>query len=110
MTDVAGGDTKTREVPRFETVMVVVRGQQRFVALDHLNKTVRFPLNPFSREQADGLRDLMAIAARERKEPLTVVRLVSAINGPPKPEPKTKPSLPKTTPKSNRHARQAQSH
>lgn len=109
MGDVAGGAVKTREVPRFEVVMVVVGGKQRYVAFDWTTKEVRYPLDPFSRPQAEALRDLMATAARERKEPLSVVRLESALTGPPKPEkpdPKSKPKQPKT----NRHAPQARSH
>ena len=89
--------------------MVVVGGRQRYFAYDHLTRSARFPLDPFSRVQAEALRDLMATAARERKEPLSVVRLESALTGPPKPEkpdPKSKPKQPKT----NRHAPQARSH
>jgi hypothetical protein len=100
---------KTREVPRFECVMVVVGGKQRFFAYDHANRVARFPADPFSRPQAEGLRDLMATAARERKEPMSVVRLESAINGPPKPEPKTK-TKPEQPKKTGRHAPQARSH
>lgn len=104
MADVAGEAPRRRELPRFEVVMVVVGGRQRYFAYDHLHREPKHPLDPFSRVQAEALRDLMATAARERKEPLSTVRLESAVNGPPKPEPKSKPK------QTNRHAPQARSH
>lgn len=100
---VAGGK---RRLPRFETVLVVAGGRQRFFAYDHLTKEVRRPLDPFSRVQADGLRDLMAADARKKEEPLTVERLVASLS-PPTPTRPPKEPKPSTA---SRHKPEARSH
>jgi hypothetical protein len=103
----------TRTVPRFEVVMVVAGGKQRFFAFDHLTKAFRAPVDPFSRLQAEGMRDLMTTHAREKGEPLTVTRLVSAIDGPPKPvkAEKAQPTEKSTHSRpSDRHKPEARSH
>lgn len=99
------GDVEARrELPRFEVILVVVGGRQKFFIIDHLTKESRAPINPLSREQADGLCALMATNAREKGEQLTVKRLVSALSPPPQPQKAAKPS------RENRHAPQARSH
>lgn len=82
-----GGVEARRFVPRFEVVSVQVWGKLRYVVVDHLTKATRFPLDPFSQPQAEGLCALLATKARENKEALTVERLVSALyTAPPKKE------------------------
>lgn len=83
-----GGVEARREVPRFEVVTVQVWGRLRFAVVDHLTKGTRFPLDPFSRPQADGMCALLATQAREKGEPLTVERPVSAIYTAPPPKEK----------------------
>jgi hypothetical protein len=78
-----GGVEARRFVPRFEVVTVQVWGRLRYAVIDHLTKAHRFPLDPFSEPQAEGLCALLATKARENKEALTVDRPVSALYTPP---------------------------
>jgi hypothetical protein len=103
--DVAGGERRT--LPRFEVIMVVSGGRQRFYALDHLTKESRVPLDPFSRVQAEGLVALMANRARENKEPLTVERLVASLTPPP--SPKRERNVQRSNP-ADRHKPEARTH
>jgi hypothetical protein len=59
-----------RELPRFEVVKVL----NKFFAFDHLTKTPHYPVHPRSKEEAFGLVALLAGRAREKGEPLSVVR------------------------------------
>jgi hypothetical protein len=93
-----------RELPRFEVILVVVGGRTKFFVIDHLTKQSTAPINPLSREQAEGLCGLMATNAREKGEQLTVNRLVSALSPPPQPKRERSPK------QTNRHAPQARSH
>lgn len=59
-----------RELPRFEVVQVM----RKFMAFDHLTKEPYYPAHPHSKEEAFGLVALLASRAREKGEPLSVVR------------------------------------
>lgn len=62
---------KQRRLPRFE---VVKHTAGRYCAYDYLTKTARFPVDPRSFEQAQGLVEVMSAQARAQGEELSVVR------------------------------------
>lgn len=61
------------ELPRFE----IVRVGAHYCAYDYLTRQTRFPLDPKSYAQAEGLVALLASEARQKGEPLSVQRVWS---------------------------------
>jgi len=81
--------SQREELPRFEIVKIGAR----YCAYDYLTRQARFPRDPKSYQQAEGLVALLAGAARRKGEPLSVQRVWST---PPK-RPDAKPTNPANT-------------
>lgn len=81
--------------PRFDVVETrfTGEGRARYCIVDHLNRTHRFPVNPFSKEEAYGLAALHRKNAIDKGEPITVLRDKGAVSPPPQVR-RERPSLP----------------
>lgn len=80
-------DRKKEALPRFELVKVGTR----FCAYDYLTHQARFPADPRSYVQAEGLVALLADEARKKGEMLSVQRVWTTL---PKKPGKTSPNQP----------------
>lgn len=74
--------------PRFEVIETRLygEGRARYVVMDYLTKSHRFPLNPYSKDAAGSLLLSLRQEAQGRGEPVTVLRLKGAVNRPPQPK------------------------
>jgi hypothetical protein len=63
-----------RDLPRFAVVTVTTGGKRKYIAYDFLTKEGHLPVHPASREEAFALVAVLASAARERKEALSLLR------------------------------------
>lgn len=67
-------DKDKRHLPRFAVVVVTTGGKRRFVAYDFLTRQGHLPVHPSSKDEAMGLVGKLAVEAKVRGEPVSLLR------------------------------------